>query len=73
MNTLIFRSSILLLLLGLSGCGGTKVLKEPEALVAEYAEHDEAQRHHPREDRAVDCYFREGHPPAPCTLALAAG
>ncbi len=32
MNTLIFRSSILLLLLGLSACGGTKVLKEPEPM-----------------------------------------
>ncbi len=37
MNTLIFRSSILLLLLGLSGCGGTKMLKEPEALVVPQA------------------------------------
>jgi len=32
MKTLIFRSSILLLLLGLSACGGTKVLKEPEPM-----------------------------------------
>ncbi len=33
MNKSIFLSSILLLLLGLSACGGTKMLKEPEALV----------------------------------------
>ncbi|MCH8159131.1 MAG: hypothetical protein IIA08_04585 [Proteobacteria bacterium] len=33
MKTLIFRSSILLLLLGLAACGGTKVLKEPEPMV----------------------------------------
>ncbi len=33
MKTLIFRSCILLLLLGLSACGGTKVLKEPEPMV----------------------------------------
>ncbi len=33
MKSLIFRSSILLLLLGLAACGGTKVLKEPEPMV----------------------------------------
>ena len=33
MKTMIFRSSILLLLLGLAACGGTKVLKEPEPMV----------------------------------------
>ena len=33
MKTLIFRSSILLLLLGLAACGVTKVLKEPEPMV----------------------------------------
>ena len=33
MKTLIFRSGILLLLLGLCACGGTKVLKEPEPMV----------------------------------------
>lgn len=32
MKTLIFRSSILLLLIGLAACGGTKVLKEPEPM-----------------------------------------
>ena len=33
MKKLLFQSSILMLLLALSGCGGTKVLKEPEPLV----------------------------------------
>ncbi len=33
MKNLLVRSAFLLLLLGLSGCGGTKVLKEPEPLV----------------------------------------
>ncbi len=33
MKTLIFRSSILLLLLGLAACGGTKILKAPEPMV----------------------------------------
>ncbi len=33
MKNLLVQSGFLLLLLGLSGCGGTKVLKEPEPLV----------------------------------------
>ncbi len=33
MKKLLFQSSVLMLLLALSGCGGTKVLKEPEPLV----------------------------------------
>ncbi len=33
MKNLLVQSAFLLLLLGLSGCGGTKVLKEPEPLV----------------------------------------
>ncbi len=32
MKKLLFQSSVLMLLLALSGCGGTKVLKEPEPL-----------------------------------------
>ena len=32
MKNLLFRSGVILLLLSLSGCGGTKVLKEPEPL-----------------------------------------
>ena len=34
MMKIIFQSSVLMLLLVLAGCGGTKVLKEPEPLVA---------------------------------------
>ncbi len=37
MNKSLFLSSILLLLLGLSACGGTKMLKDPEALVVPQA------------------------------------
>jgi len=37
MNKSLFSSGILLLLLGLSACGGTKMLKEPEALVVPQA------------------------------------
>ena len=33
MKKLLFQSSVFMLLLALSGCGGTKVLKEPEPLV----------------------------------------
>jgi len=34
MKNLLYRSGVILLLLPLSGCGGTKVLKEPEPLAA---------------------------------------
>ncbi len=37
MKKLLFQSSVLLLLLALSGCAGTKVLKEPEPLVVTQA------------------------------------
>ena len=33
MKKLLLQSSVVMLLLALSGCGGTKVLKEPEPLV----------------------------------------
>ena len=45
MKTLIFRSSILLLLLGLAACGGTKVLKEPEALTVTQSLATASDRH----------------------------